>query len=231
MEMRVATRIGDVVVEVERKRVRNRNLRMRGDGTFHLSVPTRTGDPSIRRFLDDHAGWIADRAEAWRRRTEAEERFAAPGELALWGRMVTVGDARALLGGEPAAHGEWLSADGVRRLADAVYRVETARVLPGVAARVEARMGISAASWSVRQMKTRWGSCTHAARTIRINAALAAYPPECLECVVAHELAHIAVPNHGPAFHELLDRAFPANRAVMRMLKRPARDVARARTA
>ena len=85
--------------------------------------------------------------------------------------------------------------------------------------RMEARIGVHATRWSVRVMKTRWGSCTPKTGAIRINARLAAYPPECLEFVVAHELVHLLEPSHNARFHTLLDEFCPGNRGIARRLK------------
>ena len=77
----------------------------------------------------------------------------------------------------------------------------------------------------VREMKTRWGSCTPKTGRIRINVRLAAYPPTCLEYVVAHELTHLLEPSHNACFHELLARAYPNEvraRAILRMSPRDA---------
>ena len=88
-------------------------------------------------------------------------------------------------------------------------------------------MGVAASSWSLRSMRTRWGSCTPATRAVRINTRLAAYPPACLEFVVAHELTHLMEPSHNARFHALLDAWCPANRELSALLRRPAREVAR----
>lgn len=102
---------------------------------------------------------------------------------------------------------------------DELYRTEVLRALPDVVERMEARIGVHAARWSVRVMKTRWGSCTPKTGAIRINARLAAYPPECLEFVVAHELVHLLEPSHNARFHALLDEFCPDNRDIARRLK------------
>lgn len=60
-------------------------------------------------------------------------------------------------------------------------------------------------TWSNRQ-NTRWGSCTVSERRIRISARLATMPSWVLDSVIVHELAHLEEPNHGPAFHELVNR-------------------------
>lgn len=102
---------------------------------------------------------------------------------------------------------------------DELYRTEVLRALPDVVERMEARIGVHAARWSVRVMKTRWGSCTPKTGAIRINARLAAYPPECLEFVVAHELVHLLEPSHNTRFHALLDEFCPDNRHPAKLLR------------
>jgi predicted metal-dependent hydrolase len=58
----------------------------------------------------------------------------------------------------------------------------------------------------VDNQTSRWGSCTPVDGTIRISSRLAPWPRWVLDYVLVHELAHLAVPSHGPAFHELVSR-------------------------
>ena len=95
---------------------------------------------------------------------------------------------------------------------DNLYRDELRRALPQIAARLERKMGVHATQWSIRTMKTRWVRAPRPPGAIRINARLAAYPPECLEFVVAHELVHLLEPSHNARFHALLDEFCPDNR-------------------
>lgn len=196
----------EIPVEVTRKRVKNLNLRVRSDGTVTLSIPLRTPHAYAQAFLDRKAAWIAERV----RRSAEQEALKtpdgeAPGYIPLWGAPVQ----------REAALGEHIGIDDL-------YRAEVTRVLPDVAARIEQIIGVHAARWSVRTMKTRWGSCTPKTGAIRINSRLAAYPPECLEFVVAHELVHLLEPSHNARFHALLDEFYPENRRVSQLLKRPA---------
>ena len=73
----------------------------------------------------------------------------------------------------------------------------------------EKQLGVSVASYTIRKMKTKWGSCTPAARSIRINLELVKKPPQCLDYIVLHELAHLLEPNHGQRFVNLLDKHMP----------------------
>ena len=66
----------------------------------------------------------------------------------------------------------------------------------------------------VDNQTSRWGSCTPTDGTIRISSRLAPWPRWVLDFVLVHELAHLAVPSHGPAFHELVGRYPLAERAT-----------------
>lgn len=68
-------------------------------------------------------------------------------------------------------------------------------------------------TWSPRQKRI-WGSCSPQQGRVRISERLAMVPGWVLDSVLIHELAHIAVPNHGPAFQELISRYELAERAT-----------------
>lgn len=59
--------------------------------------------------------------------------------------------------------------------------------------------------WSTRQNQ-RWGSCTPLARTIRLSENLKTFPDYVIDYVIVHELAHLLIPDHSPAFWQLVAR-------------------------
>lgn len=71
----------------------------------------------------------------------------------------------------------------------------------------------------VRLMKTRWGVCHVAKRSITLNMRLAEMPAAALEYVVLHEYAHFVHPNHGKEFHALMARLMPDYKARRALLK------------
>lgn len=70
----------------------------------------------------------------------------------------------------------------------------------------------AAVRW-VENQQARWGSCTPGDGTIRVTHRLAEFPAWVLDYVLVHELAHLAVPNHSPAFWALVGRYRLAERA------------------
>ena len=79
-------------------------------------------------------------------------------------------------------------------------------------------MGVQSSGFSVRKMKTRWGSCTPTSRTIRFNSELGRKSPECLEYVVVHELAHLIERSHNARFKAILDGHMPDWREIEGLL-------------
>jgi predicted metal-dependent hydrolase len=79
-------------------------------------------------------------------------------------------------------------------IVDEFYRHQIEAAIPPLIAKWERLMGVHVASFTVRKMKTKWGSCTPDLQTIRFNLELAEKPAECLEYVIIHELVHLLEP-------------------------------------
>lgn len=74
--------------------------------------------------------------------------------------------------------------------------------------RVAAERGFAFARASIRQQKSRWGSCSRRG-TICLNAKLLFLPPELVEYVILHELCHTRHLNHSGRYWELVRRHAP----------------------
>lgn len=70
------------------------------------------------------------------------------------------------------------------------------------------RYGVQPSGIALKEMATRWGSCT-ASGQILLNPRLVGAPRICIEYVIVHELCHLVHHNHTKAFYELLAREMP----------------------
>nr|WP_294513980.1 SprT family zinc-dependent metalloprotease [uncultured Bilophila sp.] len=72
-------------------------------------------------------------------------------------------------------------------------------------------------AWRVRVMRRRWGSCTSGG-VLTLNVQLIKAPPQCLDYVLLHELAHLREHNHSKRYYAVLERLLPEWKAVRREL-------------
>ena len=66
-------------------------------------------------------------------------------------------------------------------------------------------MNVSSSGFTIKKMKTRWGSCNVMSHHLNFNLALAKAPEECVEYVVVHELTHLLEPSHNERFWALME--------------------------
>ncbi len=110
------------------------------------------------------------------------------------------------------------SVEDRKKLLTEWYRRQMQQAVPEVLARCEARMGLHANEWRIRDMKTRWGTCNIRERRIWLSLHLAKYPPQCLEGVITHELVHLLERGHNKRFYHFMDLFYPDWRTVKKML-------------
>lgn len=90
--------------------------------------------------------------------------------------------------------------------------------LTNLAGRDAARIGRKLVAVSVRDTRSRWGSCSSTAR-LSFSWRLIFAPREVMEYVVAHEVAHLRHMNHSPAFWNAVDTLCPDYEAAKDWLK------------
>ena len=80
------------------------------------------------------------------------------------------------------------------------------------------RMGVTYGRITIRNQKTRWGSCSSNGN-LNFNCLLMLTPPEVIDSVIVHELAHRKEMNHSQRFYDEILKVFPDYRKYDRWLK------------
>ncbi|WP_208354578.1 M48 family metallopeptidase [Pseudaestuariivita rosea] len=71
-------------------------------------------------------------------------------------------------------------------------------------------LGVSRPLLGVKRMRTKWGSCNPLAGRVWLNLSLSKKPPQAIEYVALHEVAHFLSPRHDDAFIAVLDQWMPS---------------------
>lgn len=80
------------------------------------------------------------------------------------------------------------------------------------------QMGVTPAGVKITSAKTRFGSCS-AKDSLCFSLYLMTYPPEAVDAVIVHELAHIRHKDHSSAFYAEILRVMPDYAARKKLLK------------
>jgi predicted metal-dependent hydrolase len=82
------------------------------------------------------------------------------------------------------------------------------------------KIGVQPTAWSIKRMRTRWGTCNKDKRRILLNLELAKKPVSCIEYVVVHELIHLIEKKHNDRFVQLLTKHLPKWKSQKQELNR-----------
>jgi predicted metal-dependent hydrolase len=222
-------RLDGIHIELVRKRIKNIYVRVLPPlGRARISAPLRMSDAAVREFALSKLAWIRVHQERMRAKAPPRIRAFAEGEeIAIWGRprrirLFPVGGTRRIF-----VRGDFLDiharvSDGPElrgRLFDKLLYRELEQELPRLLALWCPVVGVSAPDFSIRRMRTRWGSCSPATRRVRFALHLAEKPPHFLEYVVVHELAHLLERSHNERFTAYMDKFLPHWREVRREMR------------
>lgn len=213
-------RLQDIEIEVERKPIRNMHLSVYPpDARVHLSMPFFLSDEDAKSFLLRKWQWICRNREQVLKQPRQTQREYISGEshyllgtryMLLVEPITTGSNSVAIQGNKIIMHCRPnATRDNRRAQLQEWYRAHLRTILTGLVGKWCAQLGEAPVEWTIKYMKREWGSCLARKRHLVFNLDLARVPVECIEYIVVHELTHLAVQNHGPAFQALMTQRLP----------------------
>lgn len=97
-------------------------------------------------------------------------------------------------------------------------RVQLNRQLRDLIAKWEPIMGVKSSGFTIRKMKTRWGSCNVKTHHLNFNFSLCQLPEKYVEYVVVHELTHLLEASHSERFWRLMEQYLPGSKTLRKEL-------------
>lgn len=204
--------------ELERKKVKNINCRPKSDGVVYVSASPRVPVAEIERFLIEKARFFFNAFESIQKHEEKSEintrsvfflgkeysvrKFENSRETAVFDetecRVFTVID-------EP----EYVLSL-IRRAVSERFLELCREINDEVLDELKAHgLKPPPTQITIKDMRSRWGSCSYTRGHISINSRLAAYPRETVKAVFWHEYTHYWHHDHSKAFYDFLLKYYP----------------------
>jgi predicted metal-dependent hydrolase len=211
--------VGGITVDVVLKDIKNVHLSVYPpSGRVRIAAPARMRLDTIRVFAISRLGWIKQQQQKLREQErETPREYVDRESHYVWGKRYLL----KVIEGDAAPSVAWqysslllrvrpgTDAKKKQAIVEAWYRQQLKQAVPHLIARWEPLLGVKVERFFVQRMKTKWGSCNHGARTIRLNTELAKKPRECLEYIVVHEMTHLLEPTHNARFVALMVQYMP----------------------
>ena len=208
----------DVSVRRSRRR-RSLGLTVTGEGRVIMAAPLGASQELLLQVLSKHQAWIkrklAESQEAWARLPAGAVFF-----LGRAYRLALLPGATApveLAPGEIRVRGGSLAGAWTRL--QAWYRQEADRIIRERVNHYARSLGLQVGRVELREWRRRWGEC-QPQEALRFNWRLILLPPEILDYVVVHELAHLREPGHNPRFWQGVEETLPDYRQRRHWLNR-----------
>lgn len=228
--MSTQIKLGEIVLDVVKKDIKHIHLSVYPPvGKVRMSAPLRMDLDTLRVFAISKLGWIKQQ----QKKLQAQER-ETPREYLdreshyVWGKrylldVVEKEETPGVVLKFSALHLQvrpGASEAKKQAVLEQWYRAQLKAAAPLLIAKWEPLMGVKVARLFVQRMKTKWGSCSPGAHSIRLNAELAKKPPECLEYIVVHEMVHLLEDSHNHRFVTLMDQFMPKWQHYRELLNR-----------
>ena len=212
--------LGEITIALTRKDIKHAHLSVHPpSGRVTLVAPNGTRSEVARAYAISRLGWIRDRQARIRGQArETPRQFVERESHYLWGRryLLIVREKEARPSIRLSHRAIMLTvrpgSSGARRAAvmHEWHKCHLHEAVRELIALWEPKLGVEVAGYFLQRMKTKWGSCNHRARTIRLNTELVKKPKDLLEYVVVHEMLHLMVPTHSQRFLGLMSQHYPA---------------------
>ena len=201
---------------LKRSPMRRRAVLTVDENGLTVSVPWRTSERYIARFLEESAHWVLRKLDAWEARKPAQRLWHSGELLDYLGRQLRLhvlsgpyalttlqdGDVLQVALNDPA------HTEAVRAAVVKWYRRHALVHFRDRVIHYSAALGVAPPQVFISSARTRWGSC-NAKGEVRLNWRLMQAAPPVIDYVVAHELAHLKELNHSTRFWRVVERIYP----------------------
>ena len=207
---------------LERKPVKNINLRIRADQCVYVSAPKDVAAKMVDAFVVEKSAYILRSLKKFKdknRETVSENKFVNGETVKFLGRNLRLkikNASRSKVESDESYVTLYVKdvqdADLKKRVLETWLRKKCKDEITAICKKVYPQVkkyGVAFPEIQLREMVSRWGSCSPKKGFVTFNTALIAMPVSCIEYVVTHEFTHFLYPNHSKKFYQQLATFMP----------------------
>lgn len=210
--------------ELERKRVKNVNLRVRTDGSVYVSANRYVSVVQIEDFITSNYDFIQNARAKYEKIRNSNPicnlfEYKNGEKICVFGQIKTLKVVQ--------SDKNYVESDEnnitiyVKNLDDIALKMKTfesykrktlMNVLNEICNRIYPTFksyGVDFPEIRIRKMVSRWGSCMPTKKVVTFNTVLFFVPIDCVEYVAVHEFTHFLHPNHSKEFHSAMTVFMP----------------------
>ena len=207
---------------LERKPVKNINLRIRPDNCVYVSAPKDVVAKMVDAFVVEKSAYILRALKRFKdrnRESTLENNFVNGETVKFLGRNLRLkikNASRSKVESDESYVTLYVKdvqdADLKKRVLETWLRKKCKDEITAICKKVYPQVkkyGVAFPEIQLREMVSRWGSCSPKKGFVTFNTALIAMPVSCIEYVVTHEFTHFLYPNHSKKFYQQLATFMP----------------------
>ena len=207
---------------LERKPVKNINLRIRADQCVYVSAPKDVAAKMVDTFVVEKSAYILRALKKFKDKnheTVSENKFVNGETVKFLGRNLRLkvkNASRSKVESDESYVTLYVKdvqdADLKKRVLETWLRKKCKDEVTAICKKVYPQVkkyGVAFPEIQLREMVSRWGSCSPKKGFVTFNTALIAMPVSCIEYVVTHEFTHFLYPNHSKKFYQQLATFMP----------------------
>ena len=207
---------------LERKPVKNINLRIRADQCVYVSAPKDVAAKMVDAFVVEKSAYILRALKKFKDRNREsilENNFVNGETVKFLGRNLRLkikNASRSKVESDESYVTLYVKdvqdADLKKRVLETWLRKKCKDEITAICKKVYPQVkkyGVAFPEIQLREMVSRWGSCSPKKGFVTFNTALIAMPVSCIEYVVTHEFTHFLYPNHSKKFYQQLATFMP----------------------
>lgn len=209
-------------MDIERKAYqRSLRLKVLPNGLVKISCPKNASDKALTGFVTHATPYVRKHLQRLQKIRSALPQPLHPTSPWIPWQGEKLSIIRAEGFSQPVLQSEGLVIDPAclnHKVLRAFYKSQAQEMLTTRAEMWSRAMDLRPRRLAFRGQRSRWGSCS-AEGSINLNWKLMIAPPEVVDYVIIHELAHLRVLNHGPRFWELVERFQPHRKTNEKWLR------------